>query len=881
MENKQTRTFIKGAAILGAAGVICKIIGAIYRIPLTNLIGAEAMGIYSKAYMIYSLLLVLTTSGIPAAVSKLVAEYAAAGDYRNARRTFKLTRNLLFSIGGACALIMLLLSDIIARSLGISEGGMVILCIAPSLLLTAVSAYRGYFQGLQNMTPTALSQIIGQLAKLIAGLSLAALLMPKGPVYAASGALLGVSLSEALSLIYMAVAYRRGARRALPVKSGSLAGKSNKELLRSLLMLAVPLTVGGAIMPLINTLDAYLVTWCLKLCNYSETQINSMYGVLSGMVVPLANMPTALSLALSASLVPAISRARAKKNGREISRTASLGLKTALLIGLPACVGLILLARPVLELLYSTSGADQTAVQITVQTLHSPYHFVFMQMDLAQSLLMIMCPAMLLLTSVQAMTGALQGAGKIYIPIKNLLIGGGVKLIFSAVLISIPAVNILGAPLGTLACYLTAFILDYLQLRRRLRAGVDVNFLLKPLFASAVMALVLYAFKLIMGASLIRPLAAAASVMIGAAVYLGILFITKPFSPRELALIRGPRARGHSSDLIADNRISRGGPDNSPNSGPVAGPEQSPDGSDGINRPRRREQLGAEDIPAAAEKLSPDKQLNQTQQPDAIERPEHTKQLNQPERPEQPEPAKQLNQPERPKQPESGKQLNQPEQPGPEGQPGRMGQPNPAEQRSTAEQPETGQSTEKTAAVPEKHALRSAQAAPFGSSTLKLRLRGLLRRLNRSRRAKESSDAVKQSDAPADFSHSPAKKRHSSFNESLSHKISEVSDAQAEKEEKAAEAAQADEAAKAAQATQAAKADEAAQTAQAAKAGEAAQTAQATKAGEAAQTPQTAKAGEAAQATQTARAAKAAQSPQEARQTEADQINISEEKKDE
>lgn len=842
MENKQTRTFIKGAAILGAAGVICKVIGAIYRIPLTNLIGAEAMGIYSKAYMIYSLLLVLTTSGIPAAVSKLVAEYAAAGDYRNARRTFKLTRNLLFSIGGACALIMLLLSDIIARSLGISEGGMVILCIAPSLLLTAVSAYRGYFQGLQNMTPTALSQIIGQLAKLIAGLSLAALLMPKGPVYAASGALLGVSLSEALSLIYMAVAYRRGARRALPVKSGSLAGKSNKELLRSLLMLAVPLTVGGAIMPLINTLDAYLVTWCLKLCNYSETQINSMYGVLSGMVVPLANMPTALSLALSASLVPAISRARAKKNGREISRTASLGLKTALLISLPACVGLILLARPVLELLYSTSGADQTAVQITVQTLHSPYHFVFMQMDLAQSLLMIMCPAMLLLTSVQAMTGALQGAGKIYIPIKNLLIGGGVKLIFSAVLISIPAVNILGAPLGTLACYLTAFILDYLQLRRRLRAGVDVNFLLKPLFASAVMALVLYAFKLIMGASLIRPLAAAASVMIGAAVYLGILFITKPFSPRELALIRGPRARGHSSDLIADNRISRGGPDNSPNSGPVARPEQSPDGSDGINRPRRREQLGAEDIPAAAEKLSPDKQLNQTQQPDAIERPEHTKQLNQPEWPEQPEPAK---------------QLNQPEQPGPEGQPGRMGQPNPAEQRSTAEQPETGQSTEKAAAVPEKHALRSAQAAPFGSSTLKLRLRGLLRRLNRSRRAKESSDAVKQSDAPADFSHSPAKKRHSSFNESLSHKISEVSDAQAEKEAKAAEAAQADEAAKAAQATQAAKAGEAAQTAQAAKAGEA------------------------AQATQTARAAKAAQSPQEARQTEADQINISEEKKDE
>ena len=546
MESKQTRTFIKGAAILGVAGIICKIIGAVYRIPLTNLIGAEAMGIYSKAYMIYSLLLVLTTSGIPAAVSKLVAEYAAAADYRNAKRTLQLTRSMLLAVGGICALIMLLLSDIIARSLGISDGGMVIICIAPSLLLTAVSAYRGYFQGLQNMAPTAVSQIIGQLSKLAVGFSLAAILLPRGPVYAASGALLGVSLSEGLSLLYLALKYRAGKKNALPAKTGSLTGKSNKELLRSLLILAVPLTVGGAIMPLINTLDAYLATWCLKLSGYSESQINSMYGVLSGMVVSLANMPTALTLALSASLVPAISRARAQKNGREISRTASLGLKLALIIGLPACIGLIMLARPILELLYTTSPADQSALEITVQTLHTPYHFVFMQMDLAESLMLVMCPAMLLLTSVQAMTGALQGAGKIYIPIKNLFIGAGVKLVFSAVLISIPAINILGAPLGTLACYLTAFILDYIQLRKRLHAGVDAGFLLKPLFAAAVMALIIYVIKLLTGSNILHPLITIAAVCAGAVVYLGILLLIRPFSVKELALIRGPRSRGHA-----------------------------------------------------------------------------------------------------------------------------------------------------------------------------------------------------------------------------------------------------------------------------------------------------------------------------------------------
>lgn len=298
-------------------------------------------------------------------------------------------------------------------------------------------------------------------------------------------------------------------------------------------------------MPLINTLDAYLATWCLKLSGYSESQINSMYGVLSGMVVSLANMPTALTLALSASLVPAISRARAQKNGREISRTASLGLKLALIIGLPACIGLIMLARPILELLYTTSPADQSALEITVQTLHT-YHFVFMQMDLAESLMLVMCPAMLLLTSVQAMTGALQGAGKIYIPIKNLLIGAGVKLVFSAVLISIPAINILGAPLGLWPATLRLlYWITYSCANGCMRAW-DAGFLLKPLFAAAVMALIIYVIKLLTGSNILHPLITIAAVCAGAVVYLGILLLIRPFSVKELALIRGPRSRGHA-----------------------------------------------------------------------------------------------------------------------------------------------------------------------------------------------------------------------------------------------------------------------------------------------------------------------------------------------
>lgn len=574
MDNKETRTFVRGAAILGVSGIICKILGAVYRIPLTNLIGTEAMGIYSKAYMIYALLLVLTASGMPAAVSKLVAEYSAAGDMRGARRILSVTRGLLVAAGSVCALIMLLLSDITARSLGITGGAMVIVCVAPSLLLMFISAYRGYFQGLQDMKPTAVSQIIGQLSKLVFGLSFAALFMPKGPVYAASGALLGVSASELLSLVYIALAYRRS-KRSIPYKGVSLAGKSNKDIIRSLLLIAVPLTLGGAVMPLINTLDAYLVTWCMKLSGYSEQQINNMYGVLNGMVVSLANMPTALTLALSASLVPAISRARAKNNTVEISRTASLGLKLALLAGLPACAGLIMLARPVLELLYSTSQADQTALQSLTQTLFIPYRMVFMKMELAQSLMIIMCPAMLMLTSVQAMTGALQGAGIIYTPIRNLLIGAACKLAVSSALICIPSVNIMGAPIGTLVCYTVTACLDYIQLRRKLNAGINVEFLLKPLTATAVMTISLYFIKYLLGGKILNPLATVAAVIAGVLIYLLTLMPVKPFSVKEWALIR------------ASKRIAERSPNTAANLTP---PPESVNTAKNVRR--RRERLG-------------------------------------------------------------------------------------------------------------------------------------------------------------------------------------------------------------------------------------------------------------------------------------------------
>lgn len=473
------KKFLKGAAILGFAGLLCKLIGAVYRIPLNNIIGNEAMGIYSKAYPIYTFLLVLSTSGIPTAISKMVAERTAVGDYRGAQRTFATAFYLLLSIGLATTVLMLAGSPWIAAGLGIPDGAKTIIAIAPSLLLVSVlSAYRGYFQGMQQMTPTAISQLVEQLFKLGAGFALAILWMPKGPVYAAAGALLGISVSEAAALLLMLLTFQK-ARPGLNDmirRSPRMRQEHASQLRKRLLQIAIPITIGGAIMPLVDMIDSILVTWVMKNIGYTLTQINDMYGVYKGMVNSIVVMPSVLTVALSMSLVPAISNNITKGNYPDVKKFSAAGIKLALLIGLPSCVGLYFMAYPILHLLY---GAKEEASLL-----------------LGTNIMQTMSLAILFLSLVQATTGILQGLGKIMIPIRNLFIGVGVKLIVNYTLVSIPDINIKGAPVGTVACYGIAALLNIIAVVRH--SGMSFRFsdlILRPFSAVLLMAASIYGLQ--------------------------------------------------------------------------------------------------------------------------------------------------------------------------------------------------------------------------------------------------------------------------------------------------------------------------------------------------------------------------------------------------
>ncbi len=525
MSNGQ-KSFVKGAAILGVAGLIVKFIGAIFRIPLTNIIGADGMANYQVAYPIYAALVVISTAGLPAAISKLVSERVTLGDYRGAHKVFQTAFKLLLIIGIASTAVMLALSGVLANAAQIPSAKMSLIMIAPSLFFVSVlSAYRGYFQGLQMMAPTAITQLIEQAVKLGAGLYLASLWYPKGVEYGAAGALLGVSISEifALGVIILMYNRRKGNIKQKRRQSTGVSLQS-RPAIKDLLYTAIPITLGACLMPLVNFLDTLIVTNTMASVDYSAFNPltpKTSFGVLTGSVNPLINMPAVLSLALCMSLVPAISEARAQKNPQMVSTRSAMGFKLSILIGLPCALGMYLLAGPIISLLYS-SGLEPNEIMVGTQ------------------LMQTLSIGVLFLTLLQTMTGVLQGAGHPTIPLVNLAIGAVVKVIISIVLIRVPSININGAALGTAACYGIAALLNLVYVIKITKPSIKpFSGVVMPLISTAAMGAVVYFMYHSISPALGSTKSTLFSIVAAMLVYVVMLFITRSIKKEDMDFIPG------------------------------------------------------------------------------------------------------------------------------------------------------------------------------------------------------------------------------------------------------------------------------------------------------------------------------------------------------
>ena len=464
-------TFLKGALILAATNLIVKLIGAFYTIPLTRLIGAEGMGLYNSAYQIYMWLFIISTTGLPIAISKLVSEEIALGNTKEAHRIFRVSFVFLFFWGIFSTLVLYFGAGFIVSVIGTNRAYFSLIAISPCLLFVSImSAYRGYFQGMQNMVPTALSELIEALVRAILGFMLAYTMLGQGIEYSSAGAVLGVSLGGLAGMLILVVIYNIK-KKTIP----TLLSQTKSKIFRlsiisisiKLLKVALPITIGASVFAIANIIDLVMVMRRLKEIGVSEVNAIRLYGYLSGYAYKVYNLPTTFTTALAISIVPIIAGAFINKKVTVVKKIAEIGLRMSSIISIPAAVGMGVLARQILILLFKD--------------------------DSASLLLIILSIAVVFVTIVQVSGAILQGIGRVTVPVKNIIIGTIVKVSINYVLIGIPTINILGATIGTAVCYLVVAVLNLSYIKKVINFKYSiVNMFLKPIIASIGMGIVVF-----------------------------------------------------------------------------------------------------------------------------------------------------------------------------------------------------------------------------------------------------------------------------------------------------------------------------------------------------------------------------------------------------
>ena len=523
------KSLIKGASILAIAGIIAKIMGAVFRLPLINWIGDTGMANYSPAYYIYAFLVILATSGLPVAISKLVSESLAVGNHYQANRVFKLSSMLMMAMGFVFFLVLFIFAPQIASLMGNEDAALGMRAIAPSLLLVPLmAAFRGYFQGMQNMKPTAISQVVEQFFRTIVGLGAAFYLfyiagdnfIEGYDKYAlgASGANFGATAGSIGGLLMILVVYGLANKKIKKkiTRSKHMGSASSKIIIKKILIIAIPITIGAAIYPILNLIDSALVmNRLVDGAGFSHEVAKELYGQLSGFVGSLINFPQLLSQSVAVSLVPVIAAAHKLNNRHEMNDNVLLGLRMASIIGYPCAFGLIALSKPILLLLYPVQAESAAN---------------------AASILSIMAFGLLFLVETQTITGILQGIGKPMIPVLNMFAGMVIKILLTWFLVGIPSINVNGAAIGSVAAFILTMILNYRYLTRNTKVEINKKLAFaKPFIAALIMGLSVKIFyvlviKFIPHNSIVTLL----GVVVGVVVYAALIFKTGTIKKEEL-----------------------------------------------------------------------------------------------------------------------------------------------------------------------------------------------------------------------------------------------------------------------------------------------------------------------------------------------------------
>jgi len=511
-QNKQVKSFMYGTIILLLANALVKVIGAIFKIPLTYILGEEGMGYFSTSYQMYTWMFIVATAGLPVAISKMASESVARGRDSETRQIFKVSMSLLMVIGVVGFAVLYFgaefFAGVLLKNSGAAKG---IRAIAPAMLfVSAMSAYRGYFQGHQNMIPTALSEVAEAIGKLAVGFGLAYLLSAKGMETAASGAVFGVSCGAAFGFVILFFIHSRQKRKMPKLLSASHT-ESNAAILKKLVRIAIPITIGASVFSLTSLIDMAMIMRRLQAGGYIEAEANRLWGSYSGFAFPLFNLPPTLINAITVSIVPAIAAAFSQKDYALSSHTTQKSLKITVLFALPCSVGMSMLSRQILDLVYSNTNASES--------------------------LEILSLAIVFVSLVLVTNAILQATGNVLVPVKNMLIGGVLKIIINYFLVAHPSVNIKGAPIGTLVCYVVILMLNLIDMKKRIKVSFSVSELvIKPITATAAMAASISVTEPVFNESG-RLFATLFPILFAVLVYFIVLVLIKGITEDDIALL--------------------------------------------------------------------------------------------------------------------------------------------------------------------------------------------------------------------------------------------------------------------------------------------------------------------------------------------------------
>ena len=476
-KSSKGESFLKGTFILTVAGLVVKVIGSLNWIFVSRILGGEGIGLYQMAFPIYFLAMTVSQAGVPVAISIITAERVALKDIYGARRVFHISMALMVVTGIFFSILTYFAADWLIEwhFLRDPRAYKSVVVLAPTVFfVTLLASSRGYLQGWQRMTPTAVSQIVEQIFRVITMVLLADLFLPWGLDYAAAGASLGAlagAITGLIVLVYFHVKLDRDIERDyghdLRPPEGTQPEPARR-IIKRIFQLSLPVSAASIMLPVVSNLDLMIVPQRLEVAGYSVNEATELFGYLTGMAVPLVNLSCIITASMAMSIVPAISEARALRDKARVFAQTAASVRISNMVCFPAFVIVFVLATPISSLIYNAPGAGPAV--------------------------MIASFSIVLLGLHQVSTGILQGLGHPTIPMINMILAAGAKVVLNWELTAIPWLGIMGAAWATAADMGVAAIINLIFIYKFIGYRMELPQLLKTIGSAAVMAVAVHYF---------------------------------------------------------------------------------------------------------------------------------------------------------------------------------------------------------------------------------------------------------------------------------------------------------------------------------------------------------------------------------------------------